>query len=599
MNAPGRFLLAAAVAAALVVPQRSAHAQGTQSPPSDAPRPDAEKEGKLAEAKRLFKQGNELRRVGDCQKALELYLASRALIPSVPNTVNSAYCLDQLGRFDEALEMYESLIGQFGSEMTETDKQSAASAMAALRRKVASVEISANIDGSLVVDGRLRGHVPLPSPLRVLSGTHTLRIIKDGWETYDTVFEVKPGEIKRIDAKLKPLTGSGRLRVEGRELEGADVLIDGVRVGAVPWEGTLGPGMHVYQARKGDRGSRLGTATVIQGQTVLVRVDAKRLGPELRIEIEPPTASLSIDRTAVGRGRWQGVLPAEPHLIEAREEGYFPSSVRIDERSSPVIKLALRVDSSHPRWGKPERGSIWSEGFGGVGVGSGLGSGAEAACPSNCADDALLFDYAAGARVGYELPFRLSIELSAGFMFMKTSVDRTFHESFPYSSTGPGQMVDVTYALHDDLRMSGPFAAAGASYRLPLGGWLELGAGAEVGVLFAGTRDSIDGTATGGGVTREIAVDGSGRRVRSAPVFVYPDLRATARIGAFGVGVGLGALVFVIAGPKNDNGELIVVATCNDTPTVDCTPNSGALIAERAHGRPLVWLPTLRAGYRF
>ena len=60
---------------------------------------------KLEEAKEWFRKGNLLRKAGDCQKALEMYVRSRRLVPSLPNTLNSAFCLDQIGRYDEALEM--------------------------------------------------------------------------------------------------------------------------------------------------------------------------------------------------------------------------------------------------------------------------------------------------------------------------------------------------------------------------------------------------------------------------------------------------------------------------------------------------------------
>src|SRR5262245_1540489 len=60
---------------------------------------------RLAEAKRWFRQGNALREAGDYERALEFYQRSRALVASAPNTINAAFCLDRLGRYDEALEL--------------------------------------------------------------------------------------------------------------------------------------------------------------------------------------------------------------------------------------------------------------------------------------------------------------------------------------------------------------------------------------------------------------------------------------------------------------------------------------------------------------
>ena len=142
-----------------------------------ANRQSAPTEAQLEEAKRLFRDGNELRRTGDCQRALELYLRSRALVPSVPNTINAAFCLNELKRYDEALELYEELMVRFSAELSEEDRLSLAPVMGTLREQVASLDISSNTTGLVVIDGRPRGRLPLPTALRVLAGRRTLRVI--------------------------------------------------------------------------------------------------------------------------------------------------------------------------------------------------------------------------------------------------------------------------------------------------------------------------------------------------------------------------------------------------------------------------------------
>src|ERR1700677_2207222 len=74
-------------------------------------------DGQLREAKALFQEGNTRRRAGDLPGALEFYLRSRAVVPSMPNTFNAAYCLLQLGRIDEALELYEEVLIRFRGEV--------------------------------------------------------------------------------------------------------------------------------------------------------------------------------------------------------------------------------------------------------------------------------------------------------------------------------------------------------------------------------------------------------------------------------------------------------------------------------------------------
>jgi hypothetical protein len=95
----------------------------------------------LEEAKRLFREGNELRRTGDCERALELYLRSRAIVASVPNTINTAFCLNELKRYDEALELYEELMVRFSAELSEEDRLSLSPVMNTLRQQTASLDI--------------------------------------------------------------------------------------------------------------------------------------------------------------------------------------------------------------------------------------------------------------------------------------------------------------------------------------------------------------------------------------------------------------------------------------------------------------------------
>ncbi|MBI4702217.1 MAG: hypothetical protein HY744_13900 [Deltaproteobacteria bacterium] len=107
---------------------------GKREPPPDP---------QLAEAKRLFFSGNELRLAGDYQRALEYYLESRALMPSVANTKNAAICLDELGRYDEALELYEELITRFREEISDEDRAAVAPDVQRLRGQVGSIDAHA------------------------------------------------------------------------------------------------------------------------------------------------------------------------------------------------------------------------------------------------------------------------------------------------------------------------------------------------------------------------------------------------------------------------------------------------------------------------
>jgi hypothetical protein len=601
--APARARVARAVstvcAIALALPRA---ASGQPAEDSGAAQPDAEEQAKLTEAKELFRQGNALRAAGDIERALELYRRSRALTASVANTLNAALCLEQLGRYDESLELYQELVTRFGDQLGDEDRKAVGPAMEGLRKRLGKLEVSANVDGALLIDGRPRGRLPLASAVPVLPGDRQVRIFKDGYETFERTVAVTAGEPTRLDARLRPLSRIGRLRVEEPTLMGAELFVDGGMVGKLPWQGSLPPGRHVYFVRKGDMGSAPATAIVVEGQTVLVGVRARELGPELRVSVEPPSAELFIDGVMLGKGGWQGRLPTGRHAFEAREAGYLTAS-RQQEIGSDVgrsVSLRLRVDPSHPRWAKGSTGRPWIEAFGGPALGTSLDSDAEGDCADDgCAERDIPFGAAFGIRGGYEFRIGVSVELSGGYLSVGTELQRSRTEQFGRD----GSVVDTTYDFTDRMRLAGPFAGAGLGFRRKVGGRFDAGGRLHAGLLVAASRDDIDAKASAGGRTIPAEVEGSGSVVRAPAFLLLPEVSMSAAVGPVHVGIGLGLAVFLLAGPKYEIGDTRVAGgPCEPTgPTlpVECAPRESLVAAERAHGQFVLWLPSVHVRYAF
>jgi hypothetical protein len=564
---------------------------------------------KLDQAKQLFRQGNELRRAGDCQRALELFLQSRTLVPSVPNTLNSAVCLEQIGRFDEALEMFEQLLTRFGEQVDDSTKREVAPVMASLRRKVGSLDVSSNVEGVLVIDGRMRGRLPLVSAVRLLPGRHVVRVVKDGYETYEGAVELQAGQSAQADARLKPLASAGRLRVDDADMQDAELFVDGAVVGRLPWEGTLAPGDHLYWVRKGDRGTAPRRVVVVQGQTVLAPAVGAALGPDFRLVSEPATAQIWIDGVAVGRGLWQGRLPKGEHTLDARETGYFPAARKlgVTAETRGDVRLALRADPSHPRWGvaKPS-GHFRVDVFGGPGLAPTLGSGAEAACDAGtCTQRSTPFGWMAGARAAYDLAMGLGFEVGVGYMSLGTTLARRVDESFSVAATAttPAGTVASQYDMKDSLWVRGPVAVGGVSYRHALGERWEADARIGLGAWIASASDAASGTATAGGVTRPVAVESSGAVTRAAAVFAMPGLGFYARVEGFRLGVAVAAALMLTDGPASKAGNVRVrdaVCDSNANPgSIDCAPDEGFTRGEKAFGRLVAVMPMVSGGREF
>jgi len=584
----GRGLRRSCAIAAILV---ATPAMAQTTPPPDA-------STALTSAKELFRQGVTLFNAGDVEHALDYFLRSRAAFPSGKNTVNAAICLDRLGRYDEALELYEEILTKFGAELDAASRADIGPAMAALRGKVGSIDISANVAGAILIDGRGRGKLPLTSPVRVLAGKHVVRVLKDGYVTAEVPVVVQIGETAKVDAKLEPLAQAGLLRVEDLTLAGAEVFVDRVSVGKAPWEGTLGPGRHVIWTRSGDVGSAPTAATVVQGQTVVVQVKSAALGAPTRIDVAPPSADLIVDGVELGPGAWDGRLPAGAHAATAREAGYFERTLPFDSPpvgSSPVsLRLALAIDPNHPRWPKATSGHLWVEAFAGYALGPSMHTGAESnctSCPSNPGAGGPL----AGGRVGYRFPFGTSIELGGGYLSLVSSFQRTIATTY-------GSSYPIRYSLDDEVHVRGPFVVAGVSHRVPLGDSFDLSPRVSAGILFSQAFDVLSASAATNGAGVSASVDNTASTSSAIDVVVVPELALGWRIGSFRVGAALAGLLLPTNGPTIANGQLTPPYQCPagaSPATVGCAKGSGAVQNERSHGTMLLFMPQLSAGYTF
>lgn len=554
------------------------------------------------EAQEHFDRGLALLDAGDLERALAHFQRSRELVPSKGNTTNAAHCLHELGRYDEALELYEELVARFAAELGPDNRAMLVPAMKDVLAHVGKLAVTSNVGGTLVVDGRARGKLPAHGSVPLTRGHHVVRVIQDGYATFERAVDVATGQSVVLDAVLEPLASSGRLRVEDPANAGAKVFVDGVEVGVVPWEGTLGPGAHVIWTRADDRGSAPSRAVVVQGQTVTTCVVSAPLGPPVTIAAEPGTATLRLDGVELGAGSWTGPLPVGSHELLAMDEGYRAGRVVFVEPGpggAPLgrVVVALDVDATHPRWPRaPERGNVVVDAFVGLGAGPGLGGDAAAWCPGGCGRGAT--GAFAGARIGWRFPVGVSLELVGAYVGLASGFDRTRSTSFRSS----GATVPLTYSLHDEVRVRAGLVAAALAYRARLGGTLGVVTRLAAGGLVAATTDPIEGTAATPSGSTPLVVASRSQSLRSIAAFLEPEVGVEARFGALRVGGGVGLGVVLGAGPAFDH-DLVEVSTTGCTRATPsspaCAPASSLVAGERAYRSFVFAMPTLTAGYDF
>jgi hypothetical protein len=314
--------------------------------------------------------------------------------------------------------MFEALLREFDKTLPPDTKAAAQREIVELRALVGTIEIQDARPGAAIsIDEQGRGEHPSLTPLRVVAGSHVVRVYKEGFEPFEALVDVAGGKSVIVKAKLPALLRSGRLRVAeqgGREL---DVLVDGGVVGKTPFEGPFAPGEHVVVLRgEGDLGTPPTPISVELNGTASLTLRADKLSAGLRIAPTPANAIIAIDSVSVGQGIWEGRLPAGKHRIEIASPGFTTliKEITLEEGRRSILELALDRDSRSPFWYVAPRPARYTLEIGGAfSIGSSLDE-AGSTCVGPCSRGPGLGGFGA-VRAGYEMGSRIAFGATAGY----------------------------------------------------------------------------------------------------------------------------------------------------------------------------------------
>lgn len=208
MNRPARLHhpLVAALAACLgagpaLAQEADARPQAAgEIEPAEERKARAPTEAEQAAAARLKTQADEAYLAGQYALALQRLQAAHRLDPDPRYVANQGLVLEQLSRYAEAVEAFEQFLA------TDPPADKAAAAKAVIERLRPEVRIETAPPGATVRlqgDERPRGTTPLV--MRLVAGTHTLIIEREGHARWRQTAKVLPGEGLRVQAALAPL----------------------------------------------------------------------------------------------------------------------------------------------------------------------------------------------------------------------------------------------------------------------------------------------------------------------------------------------------------------------------------------------------------
>ncbi|MFO0552771.1 MAG: PEGA domain-containing protein [Polyangiaceae bacterium] len=285
-----------------------------------------------ADAQKLTADGDKAAQANKWADALDLFQKAHAASPSQNTLKRVANALYKLDKKVEALDTYEQLLKDFSSKLTAAERKTAQDRVKELKDKVGVVTLRITESGaSVTLDGAQLGTTPLSKPVRVLPGSHTLRVTKSGFEPLERTVDVAAKASVNVEIQLVPIPPAGTLSVVVKGADGVDmrIVIDGAEVGKAPYRAELSPGKYKVLARAATHRSAEVTVNVDAGQTTSIELEAKELESKLEIRVDPAESAVEVDGAPGVAGNFSGAVRAGEHTIRVTAEGYAPAELKI------------------------------------------------------------------------------------------------------------------------------------------------------------------------------------------------------------------------------------------------------------------------------
>lgn len=194
-----RVALGVACAAALISwsPAEAQSRRPASAPaPATTPAPAApDPNSPSSQARALFVTGQEAYARGDYPAAIASWEQALALDPRPQLHYNIAQAHGRLGRIEEELASLRRYL-----DATSSDDPNAASArarLASLEQRIAAtgIAITGELQGAqVVVDGQVRGELPMAEAILVRPGSHAVDVLLDGYEPFHATVVVHAGD---------------------------------------------------------------------------------------------------------------------------------------------------------------------------------------------------------------------------------------------------------------------------------------------------------------------------------------------------------------------------------------------------------------------
>lgn len=157
-----------------------------------------------SEAEALAKQGVELRKNGDDQSALPLFVKAHALHPTPKSAVQLGLVEQALGRWTDAEEHLAEGLRSSRDPWIAKNRRAIDESLLTVKGQIGSIEVAGEPDGAeVVINGRSAGKLPLSRPVRVNAGTVDVELHAAGYPRGFRTVSVKGGQHQAVVIRLE------------------------------------------------------------------------------------------------------------------------------------------------------------------------------------------------------------------------------------------------------------------------------------------------------------------------------------------------------------------------------------------------------------
>jgi hypothetical protein len=360
------FGLSIAVALAVALSPSSALAQA-----APAANPATEKPaGGPAVAKLHLTAADKAAKAKDWKTALAEYDAATAASPSAPAAEGAASARYELRQTGEAYDAYEQLLKTYGTALG-ARKAAAEARLKELAASTGVLSLRVNEAGAAVMlDGAPLGTTPVAAVIRVGTGSHKIGVVKDGFAPVEKSAEVLANAKAIVEVNLVRESKLGHVVIKESAGAPVRVVLDGVDVGAAPFETDVEPGPHEIMLRSATMASAPQKIEVTRGKAAEVVLTATAATAHLEVVTSDRQGIVFLDGKPVAEGAFAADVSVGPHVIAVTREGFerFQKTLTLADKQTAVETVTLRRPQEAAAGGAIEHERAFDGVYGGFGV---------------------------------------------------------------------------------------------------------------------------------------------------------------------------------------------------------------------------------------